>query len=130
MKNLSDEIEQMGVDVQRYRHEANEFKTENSRLLVDVAAKKENLQLLQFKLIQIQEKCQSLETTNEKLEDEKAQLFEQLHLLLQQNQELLMQALSSKDSYHEQTKSYMYVLVCFCMLRICFINLNLKGTIE
>jgi hypothetical protein len=48
-----------------------------------------------------------LENSNEKLEDEKGQLFEQLNILLQQNQELLTQALNSKDSYHEQTKNYM-----------------------
>ena len=96
MKRLEDEIVR-----------CNEIKVENAKLLADIAAKKENLQLLQFKLIQIQEKCQTLESANEKLEDEKSQLFEQLHLLLQQNQELLTQALNSKDSYHEQTKSYM-----------------------
>lgn len=47
------------------------------------------------------------ETLNEKLEDEKSQLFEQLHLLLQQNQEILIQTLNSKDMYHEETKSYL-----------------------
>ncbi len=97
----------MGVDLQRFRVEANELKLENSKLIIDLGTKKENLQLLQFKLLQIQEKCRSLENSNEKLEDEKGQLFEQLNILLQQNQELLTQALNSKDSYHEQTKSYM-----------------------
>jgi hypothetical protein len=97
----------MGVDLQRFRVEANELEVENSKLIVVLGTKKENLQLLQFKLIQIQEKCQSLENSNEKLEDEKGQLFEQLNILLQQNQELLTQALNSKDSFHEQTKNYM-----------------------
>jgi hypothetical protein len=80
-----------------------------------------------MRLVQLQEKCQvsglpcfygflitylifaspkSLEISNEKLEDEKSQLYEQLHILLQQNQELLTQALTSKDVYFEQNKIY------------------------
>ena len=51
-----------------------------------------------------------MEVLNEKLEDEKAQLFEQLHLLLQQNQEILTQTLTNKDLYHEETKAYMQQL--------------------
>ncbi len=47
---------------------------------------------------------------NEKLDDEKSQLFEQLHLLLQQNQEILTQTLTNKDLYHEETKSYLHQL--------------------
>lgn len=44
---------------------------------------------------------------NEKLEEEKSQLFEQLNILLQQNQEILTQTLNSKDMYHEETKAYL-----------------------
>lgn len=51
-----------------------------------------------------------METLNEKLEDERTQLFEQLHLLLQQNQEMLTQSLQNKDVYHEETKAYMQQL--------------------
>jgi hypothetical protein len=48
----------------------------------------------------------ALEISNEKLEDEKSQLYEQLHILVQQNHELLTQALASKDVYFEQNKLY------------------------
>jgi hypothetical protein len=48
-----------------------------------------------------------LETLNEKLEEEKSQLFEQLHLMLQQNQEILTQTLNTKDMFHEETKAYL-----------------------
>ncbi len=51
-----------------------------------------------------------MEILNEKLEDEKSQLFDQLHILLQQNQEILTQTLTNKDLFHEETKSYLQQL--------------------
>ena len=58
IRSLNENIEQMTTEMHKYKLENEEFKLENSKLLADVAAKKENLQLLQFKMLQIQEKCQ------------------------------------------------------------------------
>ena len=59
---------------------------------------------------QLSGRIRSVEVLNERLEAERAQLFEQLHMLLQQNQEILTQTLANKDLYHEESKAYMQQL--------------------
>ena len=83
------------------------LKKENANLHVDISKNKDKIQMQFMQLTQLSDKTKSLETMNDKLEDEKSQLYEQLHLLLQQNQEILTQTLASKDMYHEETKAYM-----------------------
>jgi len=61
-------------------------------------------------LNQARGRLSGMEVVNEKLEVEKAQLFEQLHMLLQQNAEILTQTLTNKDLYHEESKAYMQQL--------------------
>jgi hypothetical protein len=51
-----------------------------------------------------------LEQQTERTEEEKGQLIEQLHNLVQQNQNVLTQALSNKDLFHEEARGYLYVL--------------------
>ncbi len=51
-----------------------------------------------------------LEQQTERTEEEKSQLIEQLHNLVQQNQNVLTQALSNKDIFHEEARGYLYVL--------------------
>jgi hypothetical protein len=51
-----------------------------------------------------------LEQQTERTEEEKSQLIEQLHNLVQQNQNVLAQALSNKDLFHEEARGYLYVL--------------------
>jgi len=53
---------------------------------------------------------QFLEQQTERTEEEKSQLIEQLHNLVQQNQNVLTQALSNKDLFHEEARGYLYVL--------------------
>ncbi|CAF4605122.1 unnamed protein product, partial [Rotaria sp. Silwood2] len=48
-----------------------------------------------------------LEQQTERTEEEKSQLIEQLHNLVQQNQNVLTQALSNKDLFHEEARSYL-----------------------
>lgn len=50
-----------------------------------------------------------LEQQTERTEEEKSQLIEQLHNLVQQNQNVLAQALSNKDLFHEEARGYLYV---------------------
>ncbi len=76
---------------------------ENERL----AGKCDNLFI---ELNQTKGRLSGLELINEKLEMEKAQLFEQLHILLQQNAEILTQTLANKDLYHEESKAYIQQL--------------------
>jgi chromosome segregation ATPase len=83
------------------------LKTENRNFQLEISMNKDKIQMQFIQLNQMTDKVKSLETLNEKLEDEKAQLYEQLHLLLQQNQEILTQTLTSKDLYHEETKAYL-----------------------
>lgn len=83
------------------------LKSENKNFQLEISMNKDKIQLQFMQLNQMNDKVKSAETLNEKLEDEKAQLYEQLHLLLQQNQEILTQTLASKDMYHEETKSYL-----------------------
>ena len=83
------------------------LKTENKNAQLEISMNKDKIQMQFIQLNQMTDKVKSLETLNEKLEDEKAQLYEQLHLLLQQNQEILTQTLASKDLYHEETKAYL-----------------------
>ena len=52
---------------------------------------------------------QSLNTLNEKLEDDNRNLMMQLQALLTQNQELLTGCLDSKDQLAEEQKAYMLV---------------------
>ena len=48
-----------------------------------------------------------LEQQTERTEEEKSQLIEQLHNLVQQNQNVLAQALSNKDLFHEEARGYL-----------------------
>lgn len=50
---------------------------------------------------------QAMYQVNERLENENQTLLMQIKQLLNQNQELLTQALNSKDQYAEEAKSYM-----------------------
>lgn len=50
-----------------------------------------------------------LEQQTERTEEEKSQLIDQLHNLVQQNQNVLTQALSNKDLFHEEARGYLYV---------------------
>jgi hypothetical protein len=86
------------------------LKDENKKWGLDLVKFKEQTQIQSMQLTQLSEKIHTLETLNEKLEDEKSQLFEQLHLMLQQNQEILTQTLNNKDMYHEETKAYLLQL--------------------
>ena len=83
------------------------LKGENKNFQLEISMNKDKIQLQCMQLNQMTDKVKSFETLNEKLEDEKAQLYEQLHMLLHQNQELLSETLVSKDMYHEESKSYL-----------------------
>ena len=85
-------------------------KGSEQRLGDELAKQQENFQMQFMQMNQLNGKIQAMEILNEKLEDEKSQLFEQLHILLQQNQEILTQTLANKDLYHEETKAYMQQL--------------------
>ena len=50
---------------------------------------------------------QSLSQLNTKLEEENRTLMMQLQALLNQNQEMLTQAMESKDHFHEEERAYM-----------------------
>ena len=83
------------------------LQSDNKNFQTEVAMNKDKIQLQFMQLNQMTDKVKSLETLNEKLEDEKAQLYEQLHMLLMQNQEMLTQTLANKDMYHEETKAHL-----------------------
>jgi succinate dehydrogenase flavin-adding protein (antitoxin of CptAB toxin-antitoxin module) len=83
------------------------LKSETKQLHVEISMNKDKIQMQCMQLTQLTEKIKSLETIKEKLEDEKSQLYEQIHLLLQQNQELLTQLMANKDMHNEETKSYL-----------------------
>jgi chromosome segregation ATPase len=100
------------VEIKKLLNENFILKSENKNIN---ELTKQNEKIHQEQLIknnQLNEKIQKLEHLNEKLEDERSQLFEQLHLLLQQNQEMLTQSLQNKDIYHEETKAYIQQLNC------------------
>ena len=52
---------------------------------------------------------QALSQLNTSLEEENRQLMMQVKALLSQNQDMLMQALQSKDQFAEEQKGYLYV---------------------
>lgn len=56
---------------------------------------------------------QSLSQLNSKLEEENRTLMMQLQALLNQNQEMLTQAMDSKDHFHEEERAYMWVKLSF-----------------
>ena len=70
----------------------------------ETLVKKCDMHLIEFS--RQNERLEMLKLVNEKLEVERAQLFEQLHRLLQQNGEILTQTLANKDLYHEESKAY------------------------
>ena len=61
---------------------------------------------------------QFLEQQTERTEEEKSQLIEQLHNLVQQNQNVLAQALSNKDLFHEEARGYLWVSIIANFLEI------------
>ena len=83
------------------------LRSENKAIEIELTKHQERVHVQLVQLTQCNERVRALESLNDKLEDEKTQLFEQLHLLLQQNQEILTQTLNSKDIYHEETKAYL-----------------------
>ncbi|RNA44686.1 girdin-like isoform X2 [Brachionus plicatilis] len=84
--------------------------SENATLRTDLAKQKDQNNKLEIQLDQMSDKVRVYESLKDKLEEEKTQLFEQLHFLVQQNQELLVQLLNSKDMFHEETKAYLQQL--------------------
>lgn len=86
------------------------LKSSEQHLNAELVKQQESFKVQFMQMNQLNGKIQAMEILNEKLEDEKAQLFEQLHILLQQNQEILTQTLTDKDLYHEETKAYMQQL--------------------
>lgn len=103
-EQAENKIQQLQIEIENFKNNLKIIENENLKLKDELLNKKDSLQL---NINQLNDKCQAYEITIEKLEDEKTQLFDQLHILLQQNQELLTQALNSKDVYHEHTKAYM-----------------------
>lgn len=57
-KGLNETINKLNNEICKYKTENDEIKIENTKLLTDVSSKKESIQLLQFKMLQIQEKSQ------------------------------------------------------------------------
>ena len=49
-------------------------------------------------------KCETLETANDRLEDDNRNLMLQLQTMITQNAELLQTTLSNKDVYHEEER--------------------------
>jgi hypothetical protein len=103
-------IGEMNRNLEVKTTENSQLRSENKAIEIELTKHQEKVQIQLLQLSQLNEKIHSLEIQNEKLEDEKSQLFEQLHLLLQQNQEILTQTLNSKDMYHEETKAYLLQL--------------------
>lgn len=83
------------------------LKSETKQLQMEITMNKDKIQMQFMQLTQMTDKVKSLETTNEKLQDEKSQLYEQIRMLLQQNQDLLTQLMANKDMHNEETKSYL-----------------------
>lgn len=100
-------LEQQLDNVRKSLDSAN---SDNVLLRTDLGKQKDQNNKLEIQLDQINDKLRVYETVKEKLEEEKTQLFEQLHILVQQNQELLVQLLNSKDMFHEETKAYLQQL--------------------
>ena len=69
--------------------------------------------------------AQFLEQQTERTEEEKSQLIEQLHNLVQQNQNVLTQALSNKDLFHEEARGYLCVTIIAAFLSISSLSLSI-----
>lgn len=96
--------------LENMRKNVDSVNSENVALKNDLGKQKDQNNKLEIQIDQISEKLRVYESLKEKLEEEKTQLFEQLHILVQQNQELLVQLLNSKDMFHEETKAYLQQL--------------------
>ncbi|CAF0824667.1 unnamed protein product, partial [Brachionus calyciflorus] len=103
IKKLNQEIQILDQNSLTLDKQIQDQRIENSK-------QKDQNNLLQIQLGQLGDKLRVYESLNDKLEEEKTQLFEQLHILVQQNQEILVQTLNSKDMYHEETKAYLQQL--------------------
>jgi len=106
-KNIHNEFSKQQEKIQHQLMQTNQL---NEKIQVNCLFNLINFFIHILKPLSFNKKKQKLEALNEKLEDERSQLFEQLHLLLQQNQEMLTQSLQNKDVYHEETKAYIQQL--------------------
>jgi chromosome segregation ATPase len=103
--NAEYEVTQLSQKLDCQINENDKTKQELSKYQQKLRKEVEKMSLLQMQVIQLKEKVNSLEKTIDKLEDEKSQHFEQMHCVLQQNQDILNDALNSKDSHHEESKA-------------------------
>ena len=107
-------------DLQETIHLNQDLKQQLDQSKLELSKARSDLAHLQMKYTNIHAeyvnfitKYEFLEQQTERMEEEKSQLIEQLHNLVQQNQNVLAQALSNKDLFHEEARSYLYVLSFF-----------------
>ncbi|CAF0914475.1 unnamed protein product, partial [Didymodactylos carnosus] len=90
---LKQQLDDMKLDLSKTRSE-----------LACIQMKYTNINALYLQLIS---KYEFLELHSDRTEEEKSQLIDQLHSLVQQNQNVLAQALSNKDLFHEEARGYL-----------------------
>ncbi|CAH1791258.1 unnamed protein product [Owenia fusiformis] len=84
------------------KSEYNGLRLRHTELQGDMAECKDQLNTMDVEVAKMANKCEALVNLNTKLEDDNRALIMQVQALLNQNQELLLQTLESKDQFHEE----------------------------
>lgn len=97
--------------MKRIQREASTAKSEHhslqilyTKLLGEYHDSKNVYDEMDVQMHKIAVKCETLETANDRLEDDNRNLMLQLQTMITQNAELLQTTLSNKDVYHEEER--------------------------
>ncbi|XP_052827724.1 girdin isoform X1 [Octopus bimaculoides] len=105
-ERLEKEHQDLGVEYKRIKTEYNDLQLRYTELQGDAAESREQLSNTDLEMTKLATRCEAIDQMNQKMEEENNQLLYQMKTLINQNQELLSEALNSKDQHAETAKAY------------------------
>ncbi|GAB1601376.1 girdin-like isoform X3 [Argonauta hians] len=105
-ERLEKEHLDLGVEYKRIKTEYNDLQLRYTELQGDAAESREQLSNTDLEMTKLATRCEAIDQMNQKMEEENNQLLYQMKTLISQNQELLSEALNSKDQHAETAKAY------------------------
>lgn len=103
---LEKEHHDLLTDYKRVKSEYNELQLRFTELQGEATENREQLNSADLEMTKLATRCEAIDQMNQKMEEENNQLLYQMKTLINQNQELLTEALNSKDQHAETTKAY------------------------
>lgn len=103
---LEKEHHELITDYKRIKSEYNNLQLRFTELQGEAAENREQLNSADLEMTKLATRCEAIDQMNQKMEEENNQLLYQMKTLINQNQELLTEALNSKDQHAETTKAY------------------------